>query len=76
LAALPPQGIAKGAIVANRRTPANKLDTARKDFFLAMMELAEEWIPNNPHTALVEEVLPKWRDAGSTPAPPLPPINH
>jgi hypothetical protein len=24
------------------RTPANKLDTARQDFFLAMMELAEE----------------------------------
>ena len=58
------------------RTPANKLDTARQDFFLAMEQLAEEQVPNNPHTALVEEVLPKWRDAGSTPPPAIPTNNH
>jgi hypothetical protein len=51
------------------QTPANKLNTARKDFISAMKELAEEQIPNNPHTALVEEVLPEWRIAGSKPAP-------
>jgi hypothetical protein len=60
--------------VAKRQNPgahqrrASKLDTARKDFISAMKELAEERIPNNPQTALVEEVFPKWRDAGSTPA--------
>jgi hypothetical protein len=54
------------------RTPANKLDTARQDFFLAMQQLAEEQIPNNPYSALVEDVLSKWRDAGSTPGPTTP----
>jgi hypothetical protein len=48
--------------------PASKLDLAREDFISAMMRLAEEQIPNNPHTALVEEILPKWQVAGSTPA--------
>lgn len=39
---------------------------ARNDFILAMQQLAEERIPNNPHSALVELAFPAWRDAGRT----------
>lgn len=41
-----------------------KLQKARNDFILAMQQLAEERIPNNPHWALVELAFPAWRDAG------------
>src|SRR5262249_55542269 len=46
--------------------------TARQDFFLTMIELAEEQIPNNPHTALVEEVLLQWKTAGTKATNPTP----
>jgi hypothetical protein len=59
--------------VANQRTaarrhqsPGDKLQKARNDFILAMQQLAEERIPDDPHSALVEVAFPAWRDAGRT----------
>jgi hypothetical protein len=47
------------------KTPADKLRMAQQDFILAMYELGDQGIPNNPLSALVEEVLREWQSAGT-----------
>jgi hypothetical protein len=54
-----------------KRPPASpsgtEVEAARLNFIVAMHELANEDIPNNPLSTLVQEVWPEWQRSGANP---------